>query len=120
MKTMNNQENMTQNIAKEIYEYAANLMLVQGRSAKRTKELLMEKGLEAKDADIIITDLKEQIKKINNRKAEKDMLYGVLSFLGGVSITIMTYMNGRIHLVTLVVTAFGIGLFFKGLLNRIS
>lgn len=29
---------MTQNIAKEIYEYAADLMLVQGRSAKRTKE----------------------------------------------------------------------------------
>lgn len=30
MKTMNNQENMTQSIAKEIYEYAADLMLVQG------------------------------------------------------------------------------------------
>ena len=119
MKTKNNQENMTQNIAKEIYEYAADLMLVKGRSAKRTKELLMEKGLEAKDADIIITDLKEQIKKINNRKAEKDMLNGVLFFLGGVS-TIMIYMNGRIHLITLGVTAFGIGLFFRGLLNRIS
>ena len=124
MKTMNNQENMTQSIAKEIYEYAADLMLVQGRSVKRSKELLVEKGLEAKDADIIIMDLKEQIKKMENREAEKDILFGALWFFGGLSITITTYMtaseNGGTYLVTWGAIAFGAVQLFRGLLNRIS
>ncbi len=80
-----------QNTVNEIYDYAANLMVNEGKNAEETRQALIEYGVSQEGASIVVTNLKQQIKEEKRKGASKDMLYGVLWAIGGLIATGLTY-----------------------------
>ena len=83
---MENQNTMQESVD-QIYNYAADLMVNQEKTAFQTKKLLIEKGLSEESASTIITNLESQIKTAQKEAAQKDMLYGALWCVGGIVAT---------------------------------
>ena len=71
--------------------YAADLMMKQGRSAKRTKELLLERGVNAQRADAIIAKLKVAVEKNNKMEATNRILLAIL-----ITIVLLLFIVARI------------------------
>ena len=71
--------------------YAADLMMKQGRSAKRTKELLLERGVNAQRADAIIAKLKVAVEKNNKMEAMSRILLATL-----ITIALLLFIVARI------------------------
>jgi len=102
----------SQEVANQLYNYAANLLITQDKSAYETTAALVEKGLSAENAAIIVAKLEEQIEDAEQEKAKKDMIYGGLWCVGG---TVLTLANvGFIFWGAIV---FGGVQFFKGVIN---
>ncbi|MBR5822608.1 MAG: hypothetical protein IKY67_00515 [Paludibacteraceae bacterium] len=119
---MENKE--AQEFVNRVYEYTANLMFEQKKNQSETKEILIEQGLTAEDADIVITNLQEQMKQAKNSAANKNMIYGALWCVGGLLVTAITYSvaseNGGTYIVTWGAVIFGAIQFFKGLFQKLS
>jgi len=108
-------EKSQQEIVNQVYDYAANLMVNEKKSADETKNLLVSEGLDAESASIVVNNLQEQIREAKRERANKDMLYGALWCIGG---TIATIANlGFIFWGAIV---FGGIQFFKGLFSSLS
>ena len=101
-----------QNTANHLIEYAANLLIQEKKSASETKKALMDMGLDAENAETIVSSLEEQIQQAKNEAANKNMLYGALWFLGGVGAT-----AAEIGYVFWGAIVYGGFLFLKGLLR---
>jgi hypothetical protein len=105
-------ENEEQNAVNQIYEYAANLMVNEKKSALETQNALLEQGLDEETASIVVSNLEQEIEKAKKERANKDMLYGALWCVGGFIATAAD--TGYIFWGAIV---FGAIQFFKGLLS---
>lgn len=102
----------TQEITNQSYNYAANLLLNENKSAYETKAALIEKGSSSEIATVIVDNLEDQIQEAKREKAKKDMLYGELWCVGG---TALTFAN--VGFIFWGAILFGGIQFFKGLIN---
>lgn len=102
-------------VANHFYNYAANLLLNENKSANEARSLLIEQGLSSEIAELVIENLEIQIQETRYEKARKDMLYGALWFCGGSILTI-----ADIGFIFWGAILFGGIQFFKGLINVYS
>ena len=120
---MEEQEREAQELVNQVYAFAANLMIEQGKSATETKNILIEQGLKAEDAEVVVTNLQAQIDQAKNEAGNKNMLYGALWCIGGLLVTALTYSaasNGGTYVVAWGAVVFGAIQFFKGAWMKIS
>ncbi|HHG86323.1 MAG TPA: hypothetical protein ENJ82_16350 [Bacteroidetes bacterium] len=80
---MNNGKVDSQEAANEVYEYAASLLVHEGKSPEEAKALLVQRGLSRETAGLIIDELLVEISKAKKGAGQKDMLYGALWCVGG-------------------------------------
>ncbi|CAM1366529.1 hypothetical protein [Tenacibaculum xiamenense] len=85
---MENQINQPSEAANNLYQYAADLMINQEKSAFQTKKILIEKGLDEQSSTSIVNNLEQQIIEAKKEAANKDMLYGALWCIGGIIATV--------------------------------
>lgn len=105
------QSNPNQTLQK-IYDFAANLLVNEKKSASETKQLLIQEGLDEESAGIVVKNLEKQIKEVKKERGNKDMLYGALWCIGGIIATVADF--GYIFWGAIV---FGGIQFFRGLAN---
>jgi len=118
---MENTTEEKQRTVDQIYSFAANLMVNQKMNADETRRKLVEQGLDEESATIVVNNLEKEINKNKKEKAEKNMLYGALWFIGGVIVTAVTYSaasGGGTYVVAWGAIIFGAVQFFMGLANR--
>lgn len=102
-------------VANHHYNYAANLLLNENKSAYEAKAKLVELGLSNEVAGLIVENVEIEIQEAKHEKARKDMVYGALWFCGG---TILTLAD--IGFIFWGAILFGGIQFFKGLINANS
>lgn len=122
MKRMENQEKEAQEYADKVYDFAANLMFEQKKDNDETKRLLIEQGLAAEDADRVIAELRAQWRQTEIEAGNKNMLYGALWCVGGLAVTIWSYMaaeEGGRYVLAWGAVIFGAIQFFRGLSQRL-
>ncbi len=120
---MENQNDSQQNAVNQIYNFAANLMIKEKKSASETKNVLISKGLDEASASIVVTNLEQQIIKARKERANKDMIYGALWCIGGTIVTVVTYSaasGGGTYVIAWGAILFGAIQFIKGLVNSLS
>lgn len=79
---MEQQEKEAQEFANQVYNFAANLMFEQEKSTAETKHILVEKGLREEDAEVVVTNLQNQLQQAKSEAGNKNMLYGALWCIG--------------------------------------
>ncbi|MTH16499.1 hypothetical protein [Flavobacterium sp. LC2016-01] len=94
------------------YNYAANLLINENKSAHETKAKLAEQGLSTEVAALIVENLEIEIQEAKYEKARKDMVYGALWFCGGIILTL-----ADIGFIFWGAILFGGIQFFKGVIN---
>ncbi len=108
-----------QQSVQQIYNFAANLMVKEQRTAFDVREILIEKGLSEEVASHIVDTLQEQIADAKKKRAGKDALYGGLWFFGGILVTVLTYASasngGGTYFVAWGAIIFGGIQFFRGI-----
>ena len=112
-----------QEIVNQIYGFTADMLYNQKKSVEETKAALIENGLRAEDADVVIANLQNQYKQEKREAGNKNMLYGALWCVGGLLVTILTYSaasDGGTYVVAWGAVIFGAIQFFKGLFQRFS
>lgn len=102
----------SQEVVNQLYNYAANLLVHQNKSAYETTALLIEKGLSTENAEFIVDTIEGQIKEAKNDNAKKDMLYGALWCIGGTALTL-----ANVGFIFWGAILFGGIQFFRGLIN---
>jgi hypothetical protein len=95
-----------------IYNDAAHMLVNQKMSTEETHQALVDRGLEAANAKIVMDTLNEQIRVAQLKKANNDMLFGALWCIGG---TVATLAN--IGFIFWGAIIFGGVQFFQGLTN---
>lgn len=110
---MENTEKDQQEAVKQIYQFAANLMVNQGKGTYETKKALIEQGLDEESAATVVNNLENQIEDSKREAANKDMIFGAMWFIGGVVAT-----AANIGFIFWGAIVFGAIQFFKGLMNR--
>ena len=112
-----------QEIVNQIYGFTADMLYNQKKSIEETKAALIENGLRAEDADVVIANLQNQYKQEKREAGNKNMLYGALWCVGGLLVTILTYSaasDGGTYVVAWGAVIFGAIQFFKGMFQRFS
>lgn len=109
MENQNTDEQLTVN---QIYEYAANLLVKEKKSATETQNALIEKGLDEESASIVVKNLQQQILDATISGAKSDMLWGAIWCIGGIVATVADF--GYIFWGAIL---FGGIQFFKGVAN---
>lgn len=110
-------------IVNQIYGFTADMLYNQKKSIEETKAALIENGLRAEDADVVIANLQNQYKQEKREAGNKNMLYGALWCVGGLLVTILTYSaasDGGTYVVAWGAVIFGAIQFFKGLFQRLG
>lgn len=111
-----------QEIVNQIYGFTADMLYNQKKSIEETKAALIEKGLRAEDADVVIANLQKQYKQEKREAGNKNMLYGALWCVGGLLVTILTYSaasDGGTYVVAWGAVIFGAIQFVQGLIQKI-
>lgn len=112
-----------QEIVNQIYGFTADMLYNQKKSIEETKAALIENGLRAEDADVVIANLQNQYKQEKREAGNKNMLYGALWCVGGLLVTILTYSaasDGGTYVIAWGAVIFGAIQFFKGLFQRLG
>ena len=112
-----------QEIVNQIYGFTADMLYNQKKSIEETKAALIENGLRAEDADVVIANLQNQYKQEKREAGNKNMHYGALWCVGGLLVTILTYSaasDGGTYVVAWGAVIFGAIQFFKGLFQRLG
>ncbi|KXX72710.1 hypothetical protein [Flammeovirga sp. SJP92] len=81
--------NIQQDAVNQVYEYTANLMVTEKKSAAEAKAILMAKGLKEEVTTIIVDNIQQQINEAKAKQGNKDMLYGALWCIGGLVLTLI-------------------------------
>jgi hypothetical protein len=102
-------------VANHHYNYVANLLLNENKSAYEAKKQLVAQGLSDEIAELIVEHVEIEIQEAKHEKARKDMIYGALWFCGG---TILTMAD--IGFIFWGAILFGGIQFFKGVINSNS
>jgi hypothetical protein len=84
---MENEKKDQLEVVNQIYNFAANLMVKEKRSAIETKDILIKEGLDEASAATVVRNLELQIYDAKKERANKDMLYGALWCIGGIIAT---------------------------------
>ncbi len=119
---MEEQVTTDQQAVQQLYDYAADYMVNQGKSPEETKAQLVQKGLDEASAAMIVDKLEEAVIAAKRERANKDMLYGALWCIGGTAVTLGTMSaasGGGHYVITWGAIVFGAIQFFKGLANRV-
>lgn len=77
----------TQQTVDQIYEYCANLMVNEGKSAAEVRTILVNEGMDDANARVLVETLEAQIKEARRSRGQKDMLFGALWCIGGIIAT---------------------------------
>lgn len=113
--------NEQQEEVNKAYNFAANLIVNENKSANEAKKILISNGFNEEIAEIVVNNLDEEIKIEKKEKAKKDMLHGALWCIGGIALTAITYsaasVNGGSYFITWGAIIFGGIQFFKGVAN---
>lgn len=80
---MEQAETNEQTIANDIYQYAANLMVVEKKGALAVRKELVNKGLDEESARFVVNNLKEEINAVQRKRAIKDIVWGSVWCIGG-------------------------------------
>lgn len=103
----------TEQDVNKIYEYAANLMVNEKKSVLETRRELVNQGIDAESAATIVSNLHEHIQIAQNKRANKDMIFGALWLVGGIVAT-----AAQVGFIFWGAIVFGAIQFFKGLINK--
>ena len=112
-----------QSTTQEIYNYAAALLITQKKGVDEVRNALIQKGLDAQSASVVITNLQAEITKQRKIKAKRDIKYGAGICIVGIVITAITYSmassgsGGGTYFVAWGAVIFGALQFFRGLIN---
>jgi hypothetical protein len=109
---MESVEKNHQETADQIYQFAANLLVNQGKSEDETKSELIAQGLDSQTASTVVENIQTQIHSAKKERAKKDMLYGALWCVGGIVAT-----AANIGFIFWGAILFGGIQFFKGVIN---
>jgi hypothetical protein len=94
---MNGSQHPQHLTVQRLYDFAAHQLLEQGKTSYEVQQLLIQKGLEPASAHYVVTNIEDQIRQAEKKRARRDMLFGGLWLVGGIA-----------------ATASGIGLIFWG------
>jgi len=84
-------ENYTQEeIVQAVYDYAASELMA-GKSREQVESALVEKGMDAEDARLVLTHVSQAIAKGHRKGGWKNMIVGALCCGVGIAITAATY-----------------------------
>ncbi|MEI9946351.1 MAG: hypothetical protein WDN26_19285 [Chitinophagaceae bacterium] len=114
---------VTQVAPQEIYDFAAGLLITQKKQVDEVRNALMQKGLDAQGATVVITELQAAVAKQRKIQAKKDMMYGGGVCILGIVITAVTYSiassgsGGGTYFVSWGAILFGAIQFFRGVIN---
>ena len=82
LKKMN--DNEQKQAFQQLYDYAAGLMFVEKKSMRETRKQLIDEGLDAELANMIVNRLSEE----KQRAANNDMIWGAVWCVGGIVATL--------------------------------
>jgi hypothetical protein len=102
-----------------VYSFAAQL-LMDGVAPAEIEKRLVEKGLDAESAQIVVTNLKAARSKAMKEAGQKNMLYGALWCIGGLIVTAVTFQaaaGGGSYVIAWGAILFGGIQFFRGLMQ---
>ena len=74
----------------DVYDYAVDLYTEQNMSWEEVRQELINQGLNADDATIVVSNLKEQEHEEKQKAANKELGFGLLWALGGIALTAAT------------------------------
>lgn len=117
---MENEQQVPQESANQLYNYAAQLLTVEKKSPEEALRLMMEQGLDKESASVIIAHIRNEVKKIKKESGTKNMIYGALWLVGGTVVTVVTYSaasGGGTYFVAWGAIVFGGIQFVRGLIN---
>jgi len=106
-------DQITANVS--VYNYAATLLVNEGKTSSEVIDTLIQQGYDKDNAASIVSTLEQQIINARKERAKKDMLYGGLWCVGG---TVATMAN--IGFIFWGAIVFGGIQFFRGLINYSS
>ncbi|NMM47666.1 hypothetical protein [Marinigracilibium pacificum] len=109
---MNDQSVNQQEVVNQIYDYTANLMYNENKSATETKSILVGEGMDEETASVVINNLQQQYQEAKKKRAGKDMIYGALWCIGGLIATV-----ADIGFIFWGAIVFGAVQFFRGVAN---
>ena len=84
---MENTEANNQEVANQIIEHAAHLLVQEDKTPTEVRRALVDLGVEEESAALIVQQLGTQIEEAKLERARKDMLYGALWCIGGTVLT---------------------------------
>ena len=74
-------------IPQAIYNRAAHLLLNSNKDGVEVRQILINEGLDAKNANHVVTQMEDLMDNAKKAKAKKDMIYGALWCVGGTVLT---------------------------------
>lgn len=104
----------------EVYRYTFEQMVNNGVTTAEMKKDLIDQGLSGEYAETVVSNVKREIDRGKRERGKKDMIYGALWCVGGLTVTIATYSaasNGGTYVVAYGAIIWGAIQFFKGLTN---
>ncbi len=101
-----------QDVLNVLYALATDLIINKGMSYSETIKELIAAGLDAENAKIMVSNIKEEYKKAKKENANKDIIYGLMWFGGGLLLSF-----SGIGLIFIGAIVFGAIQFFKGIFN---
>ena len=108
----------------ETYNYAAQLLVTQKRSASDVKNILIQQGYSQEAANTVVDALVKTIADNRKKRASSDMKIGGAVCIIGIVITAVTYNmakeKGGTYFIAWGAIAFGAIQFLKGLFNSMK
>jgi len=88
---MENTQYTDQEVVDQIYDYATNLMINEGKSATETVHALIDQGLSTETASIVVANIEQQINAVKKSSGSKNMIWGAIWCIGGTVVTVATF-----------------------------
>jgi hypothetical protein len=110
-----------QNLRQQNYKLVTSL-IKDKRSYNYISQFLIGEGLDEETAKLTIEEVVKQIKVGRRQRAKKEIIYGGLAFVGGIIITVVTYLASSGPSGGMVIMAWGPVIFggitcLRGLIN---
>lgn len=123
MENQNIPQEGNDEIVKQIYGYAVELLVNQQKPAYEVRNALIQRGLDAETAAIVVKNVETEASKSKQSQADKDILFGSLWLAGGTIVTVVSMSSasgGGRYIITWGAILFGAIQLIKGLVNKFS
>ena len=118
------QQNQTLQATQETYNYAAQMLVTQKKSAQDVKNILIQQGYSHEAANTVVDALVKTIADNGKKRASSDMKIGAAICIIGIVITVVTYdmakNKGGTYFVAYGAIIFGAIQFLRGLFNSMK